>query len=67
MSLPTIESSDCFDGMIIYGLSSNLEKYNECKKKIDMWLIEEIVKEYGIEGAIIEGVLTEEEVSELIR
>lgn len=40
-SLPTLESPDCFDGMIIYGISGNLEKYNECKRRLDAWLDEE--------------------------
>ena len=40
-TLPTLESADCFDGMIIYGLSGNLEKYNECKKRLDEWLDKE--------------------------
>ena len=35
------ESLDCFDGMLIYGFSGNLEKYNECKKRLDEWLDKE--------------------------
>ena len=58
---------DCLDGMVISGFTGDLKTYSVCKSKLDAYIIEEVVKEFGLEEAISEKVLTKEEADEYCR
>lgn len=58
---------DCLDEMVISGFSGDLKTYNVAKSKLDAYIIEEVVKEFGLEEAISEKVLTQEEADEYRR
>jgi hypothetical protein len=62
LEITNSEELDCLDGMVIYGMNGDVRKYNECKLRIDEYLVEEAIKEYGIDEALKEKVITQEEV-----
>lgn len=67
LNISMFESLDCLDGMIIYGIRSNFKMYTTCKRKLDAYIIDEVVKEFGIEEALKEKVLTKEEAEEYLK
>lgn len=67
LNISIFESLDCLDGMVIFGLRSNFKMYTKCKRKLDDYIIEEVVKEFGIEEALKEKVLTNEEAEEYLK
>lgn len=55
------------DGMILFGLSGDSKKYNECSKLFDKSLAKQIIEEYGIEEALKERLVTQEEIDEYLK
>jgi hypothetical protein len=60
------EDLDCLDGMLIFGMNGDINRYNVCKLKVDEYLVEEAIKEYGLKDALKEKVITQKEANEYL-